>query len=247
MGRAKAEWMRLEELEAMHDWIEDNYGEDAGEESSDTWNEAVRKFEEYCENKERLEYEAHLQEEYDYYIYLTLKDADENFDRDIHELVSLLREQSPDSPSQTFLKMIYAHAVTILEVYLEDITKALIMSNDEHLANTIRNVRPFSDTKFKLGDISIQSDGIKKFVLHKLSENVFHDIPKVLNMLCGVLDKKLEVSISDVCAVTSARHDIVHRNGKDKDGNNINLDHASTTSALRAVILFNRELRDSFV
>ena len=40
MGRAKEEWMRREELEPMYEWIEENYGEDAGEEGSETWNEA---------------------------------------------------------------------------------------------------------------------------------------------------------------------------------------------------------------
>jgi hypothetical protein len=38
MGRAKEEWMDYIENEAMYEWIEDNFGDDAGEEGSDEWN-----------------------------------------------------------------------------------------------------------------------------------------------------------------------------------------------------------------
>ena len=37
MGRAKAWMMELEALEPMFDWIEENFGDDAGEEGSDEW------------------------------------------------------------------------------------------------------------------------------------------------------------------------------------------------------------------
>lgn len=243
MGRVKEEWMRHQELEEMHDWIEENYGDDAGEEGSDTWNEAVQAFEDYCENKQRLELELHWQEEYDYYLTLTLIDADSIFQKDLFELKFMLGNAANDEPNQTFFKMVYAHAVTILEVYLEDIAKALIMSNEQYLENTIKNVRPFCDTKFKLGDISLDNDGIKKFVLGKLSDNLFHDIPKVLKLLSGVVEKQLDVSISDICSVTSTRHDIVHRNGKNKDGKSIEIGLSSTLSALNTIEIFANKIR----
>ena len=146
MGRVKEEWMRQQELEPMYEWIEENYGDDAGEEGSEEWNEAVQAFEDYCEEQQRLEQELYWQEEYDYYLTLTLNDADSIFQKDMSELKSMLETSDKEEPNQTFFKMVYAHAVTILEVYLEDIAKALIMTNKAYLANTIKNVRPFCDT-----------------------------------------------------------------------------------------------------
>lgn len=243
MGIVKQEWIRQQELEPMYEWIEENYGDDAGEEGSDAWDEAVQAYEDYCENQQRLEQESYWQEEYDYYLPLTLKDADSIFQKDLFELKTMLEKSGNDFSNQTFFKMVYAHAVTILEVYLEDITKALIMTNEGFLANTIKNVRPFYDTKFKLGDISLENDGVKKFVLGKLSDNLFHDIPKVLNMLNGILEKKLDVSISNICSVTSTRHDIVHRNGKNKDGELIDITLSATLEALTTVETFANQLR----
>ncbi len=62
-------------------------------------------------------------------------------------------------------------------------------------------------------------------------------------MLNGIVDKKLEVSISDICSVTSARHDIVHRNGKDKDGEPIDIALFATLNALNTIEIFANELR----
>ena len=83
MGRVKEEWMRHQELETMYEWIEENYGDDAGEEGSETWDKAVQAFEDYCENEQRLEQERYWQDEYDYYLTLTLKDADLIFQKDL--------------------------------------------------------------------------------------------------------------------------------------------------------------------
>lgn len=245
MGRVKAEWMERMENEAMYEWIEDNYGDDAGEEDSEEWNEAVQAFEDYCENQARLAQEVWEQEEYDYYLYLTLNDVDKIFEQEISNLKKLLKNSRVDSNNPTFCKMIYAHAVTILEVYLEDMVKALIISNEDFLKNTIKNVKPFSDTKFKLGEISLEQDGIKKFVLRKLSENIFHDIPKAIKIFSGIIESKLSVNIENVCAITSKRHDIVHRNGKNKEGDTLEIDEASADLSIKTVESFAKELRSA--
>lgn len=243
MGRAKEEMMRYEELEPMYEWIEDNYGDDVGEEGSETWEEAVEAYERFCEDQCRREEEAYWQDEFDYYIYLTLKDADSIFHRDMLELKEMLAANHGMENNKTYLKMVYAHAVTLLEVYLEDITKSLILTNNEYLSNTIKNVKPFCDTAFKLADISLEDDGIKKFVINKISDGLFHDIPKVTKVISGVIGKKLDVSISDVCRVTNVRHDIVHRNGKSRDGEEIEVTLSFVTDALNVIEGFAANLR----
>lgn len=245
MGQAKEEWMRQEELEPMYEWIEDNYGDDAGEEGSEEWNEAVKAYEEHCEEILQQEMEDYQRDQYEYYMTLTLNDADQIFNRDISELKAILAKYNSPTTSNTVFKMIYAHAVTILEVYLEDITKSLIASNNQHLLNTIKNVKPFCDTSFKLSEISIEEEGIKKFVIGKISENLYHDIPRALKVLSGVINRKIPLNIDDICRVTAIRHDIVHRNGKDKDGNKINTTHAMVFDALETIENFVSSLRSN--
>ena len=245
MGRVKEEWMRHQELEVMYEWIEENYPGLSEDQSSHEWDDAVQAFEDHCEDQQRLEQEIHWQEEYDYYVTLTLKDSDSKLRGDLAELKAMIQHMADGGFNRTFFKMIYAHAVTVLEVYLEDVVKALIMSDESYLANTIKNVRPFCDTKFKLAEISLEDDGIKKFVLGKLSDHLFHDIPKVLKILGGIVEKNLEkeMEIEDICEVTSTRHDIVHRNGKNKDGETIEITQSRTLAALGVVEVFTSEMR----
>lgn len=242
MGMAKREWMEYQELEPMYDWIEENYGDDAGEEGSEEWNKAVAAYEEHCEEVMLEEARLAQQDEFDYYIFMTLKDADSIFDRDIKELRHMLLSNTATQNNHTLLKMIIAHSVTVLEVYLEDITKSLITSNDKYLSNTIKNVRPFSDTPFKLSELSFDKDGIRKFVLGKLSENLYHDIPKVVNIIGGVIGRKIKIQIDDVCRSTKIRHDIVHRNGRDTEGEQIDISHALALDILQAIESFVNQL-----
>ena len=62
-------------------------------------------------------------------------------------------------------------------------------------------------------------------------------------MLGGVLDRKLNIDMSNICDVTSKRHDIVHRNCKNKDGENLVIDAASTLTAVKTVEEFANNLR----
>ena len=195
MGRMKQEWMELMESEAMHDWIAENYADTAVEEGTVEWDRAAEAYVEHYEENERSMQEAWEQDEYNYYQDLSADDVDIIFKNEISNLKILLKNSHTDSSNPTFCKMVFAHAVTILEVYLEDKVKALIISDEGSLKNTIKNVRPFSNTKFMLGDISLETDGIKKFVLRKVSDNLFHDIPKTINIIKGILGRDLEVNI----------------------------------------------------
>lgn len=245
MGRAKQEWMEWQEQEAMYEWLEENFPEVIGNEDSPEWDDAVQAFEDYCEEQQRLEQEMYWQDEYDYYVHRTLRDANSKLKSDLAELNAMLNHMSDVGFNSTFFKMIYAHAVTVLEVYLEEVAKALIMSNESYLKNSIKNVSPFCDTKFKLSDISLEGDGIKKFVLGTLSDNLFHNIPKAMKIIGGIVEKNLEkdIDIAGICAVTSIRHDIVHRNGLNKDGEEIEITEPKLKEALATVAQFTSQVR----
>ncbi|MBD9425171.1 hypothetical protein IB232_07555 [Pseudomonas sp. PDM15] len=238
MGRSKEDWMTREALQDMHEWIDENYGEGAIEEGSKEWSEAARAYEEYCDNMQQQHEDDLSREEYEYYLFMNSKEADATFYRDILELKVMLNSISNMTYNQTFLKMVFAHAVTILEVYLEDATKSLILSSNTYLSNTIKNVKPFSDSTFKLSEIALEADGIKKFVINKMSDNLFHNIPKALNTLSGILDRKINVASADVCLITSIRHDVVHRNGKNKDGAQIEITFSFVDNALEKIEKF---------
>ncbi|MEW8002426.1 MAG: hypothetical protein AB2827_06545 [Candidatus Thiodiazotropha sp.] len=86
MGLVKQIWMEEQELQPMYEWIEDNYGEDLDQDNDEEWEEAVGDYNAYVEELQEQEALEHATEEYDYYIYLTLKDADKIFSEDLSGL-----------------------------------------------------------------------------------------------------------------------------------------------------------------
>ncbi len=244
MGRAKEEMMRYEESEHILEWVEDNYDESI-EFEREGWDEAVEAYDKYCEEQYHIEEAIRAQEEYDYYIYMTLKDVDLKFDKELTELTSLLQQTNLSNGSTTFYKMVYAHAVTLLEVYHEEVSKTLIISNEQFLKNTLRNVKPFKETKYKLSELSLDKDNIKKFVLEKMADHLYHDIRKVVGFIEGIIGHKVVVNTDNISRVTANRHDIVHRNGKNKAGKELVIDEAVINDALGEVNSFVSELRSA--
>jgi hypothetical protein len=242
MGFAKQQMIRYEDSEDIIEWIEDNYDENI-EFEGEGWDEAVEAYHDYWEKQYRLEEAERAQEEYDYYIYMTLNDVNLKFDSELTELTRLLKQTNVSRGSTTFYKMVYAHAVTLLEVYFEEVSKTLIISNDSFLKNTLNNVKPFNDTKYKLSELSLNKDNIKKFVLEKMSDHLYHDMRKVLGFIEGIIGHKVVVKTENISKITANRHDIVHRNGKNKTGKELLIDKTVVNDVLGEVKLFVKEFR----
>ncbi|MEY8212906.1 MAG: hypothetical protein RPR97_00345, partial [Colwellia sp.] len=116
MGRAKEEMMRHEELLPMYDWIEENYGYDAGEEGSEEWDDAVHAFESYCERMQRQEEELYHQEELEWYIYNQSQIG--IFNTQMQSISELLNIQVYNETQFSLLVMLHGHAVASVESYL---------------------------------------------------------------------------------------------------------------------------------
>lgn len=251
MGLVKQIWMEEQELQPMYEWIEDNYGEDLDQDNDEEWEEAVGAYNAYVEELQEQEALEHATEEYDYYIYLTLKDADKIFSEDLSGLEEFVLNTGSKVPS-IFYKMAYAHAVTIFEVYMEDMVKSLITHDDRFLDAYIRKSKAVGNVQYSLKDIilkkeeidtSLETDNLRKNALAHLSDALYHDIPKVLNTFEFILQRKVSIESGDMMKVAHIRHDIVHRNGKNKKGKHHNIDISSVKEAINTIQQFSRALR----
>ena len=134
----------------------------------------------------------------------------------------------------TFYKMNYAYAVTLMETFLADTTISLVLSKDKYLINAITKVEDLKKLKCSLIDI-LNKDGVKGIVIDKLSEILYHNIPKVKIILEGILGKRLDVDISNLTQITLLRHDIVHRDGKTTDGHRIKVDKEIAIETIKTI------------
>ncbi len=251
MGVVKQQWIEDQELQPMYEWIEENYGEDLDQDNEEEWQEAVDAYEAYVEELQEQEALEHAAEEYDYYIYVTLKDADKIFSEDLSNLKQFVLNTNPEVPS-IFYKMSYAHAVTIFEVYMEDMAKSLVTHDDGFLSAYIRQSNAVGSLKYSLKDIllkkdeidaALKTDTLRKKALSHLSSALYHDITKVINTFEFILQRPISIESGNMKKITHIRHDVVHRNGKNKNGDYHNIDITSVIEATDAIQYFSRALR----
>ena len=220
MGIANEEWMRRQELEPMYEWIEENYGDDAGEEGSDTWEEAVQAFEDYCEEQQRQEEEWNRQEELEWYIYNQPQAA--IFDIQMQSVEELLEVQVANETQFSLLVMLHGHTVASVESYLASTFIHKVTNSEDLIRKLVETDPVFSKMKFTMKKIFEKQKNLKLTVATYLRDLIFHDLKKVKPMFNDVL----ECDFGDITWLFDAiktRHHCVHRAGLDKDGNRVDV------------------------
>ena len=226
------EYMFDLQQEEMEQWIKEHLGDEDADEETPGWDTLVQ---EWSYMQESLQEDHESLQWYDSHSY---SDLHRSFQFQIHNLRDLTYLQVAISHEETFYKMTYAHAVTLMESFLADSVRSLILSDDKYFQNAICKVEDLKDIKYSLRDIVKQQDGARGFAIKELSGVMYHNIPKVREILKSVLGQPIFIDISDVCRITTLRHDIVHRDGKTTDGTLIKVDKEIALEAIAGVELF---------
>ncbi|WP_111817773.1 hypothetical protein [Agrobacterium sp. CFBP2214] len=148
-------------------------------------------------------------------------------------------------PGQPLLKVLYLQYVVILEAYLSDRLIKIITNDDKKLLALVGSTEALRSSTHTLIDIAKDPNFVKRTAKKYLERVSFHDLLKVSGFYEAVLDvyifaderpekpkknKKKNEGQSELTAeeqkmqqIIQIRHHIVHRNGRDNDGNFIPL------------------------
>ncbi len=241
MGRAKEEMMRQQELEPMYEWIEENYGDDAGEEGTEAWEEAVQAFKDDCENQQRLEEEWYRQEELEWYIYSQSQVG--MFDTQMQSVAELLNVQVANETQFSLLVMLHGHTVASVESYLASTFIHKVTNSEDLIRKLVETDPVFSKMKFTLKEIFEKQKNLKLTVATYLKDLIFHDLTKVKPMFKDVLDCNFG-DISWLFDAVKTRHHCVHRAGLDKDGNRVDISVGSIKKLIEMSTLLVHEVEN---
>jgi hypothetical protein len=143
------------------------------------------------------------------------------FDESLKDAKYLLDVKVIRGYGQVHLRLLYSHVITILETYLFD-TFIKLVTKDGQFSKKYRIIKKdnkYKKNKIKESDFRQLSNSIDNenlvyltsgFSWHNLVK-VENEYNKIVNITFSPHREKLESSIE-------IRHDIVHRNGKNKDG-----------------------------
>jgi hypothetical protein len=124
----------------------------------------------------------------------------------------------PARTSHLFRRMIFAATVTALETYLCDTFRKRISTEAKMRTKYLLSSPDLKERKFSIEDILSWSGRIETRIDEHLSEIVWHNLGKIGQMYKSVLGVHFPTSSEEVYRAVARRHDIVHRNGRSKDG-----------------------------
>lgn len=116
--------------------------------------------------------------------------------------------------------MLYVNIIARMEAYLADTFIKSVLKSDENKRKFVETFKDFEKELISLQRIYEKMDGMDKFISKTLRDVIYHNLGKVKGMYKDTLGVDLG-DIKELMKAVTKRHDIVHGNCKDKDGNDV--------------------------
>ena len=129
-----------------------------------------------------------------------------------------------EPPVQDILfRQVFIHVIGLMETFLSDTFINLTLNEDIFFRNFIRTHPAFREQKFELRDIFDESAKLRDTAKRVMLDMIYHKLPEVREMYRATFDIQFP-AIKTMIAYVRDRHDLVHRNGKRKDGSILVID-----------------------
>ncbi|ELB2078747.1 hypothetical protein QNZ73_004760 [Vibrio parahaemolyticus] len=159
------------------------------------------------------------------------------------EIESLSEAKLIDRQLQTQMnRLLYSNVITALETYLSDALFNIVMSNPDLIRKVVETSPEFKNQKFDLSEIYNKYSNLESLVAEYLVNIIYHNLSKVSQIYRSVLGVEFPKKLSAIYKAITIRHDIIHRNGKDKNGQPIILEKADVHQLLSDIRTFVAEV-----
>lgn len=139
-----------------------------------------------------------------------------------HHTGDLLADHGKDDGGFLLNRMVFSHQVTALEAYLGDTLINAVMDDAAAMQRLIEQDEDLVKEKYTLVEISKEPALVERKVREHLRSILYHNLAKVdvlYNIALGIRILNESKDKTSLFKAVTLRHDCVHRNGFDKDGN----------------------------
>lgn len=140
----------------------------------------------------------------------------------LREASRLLLDRRSDYGGALLYRMIFSHLITALEAYLADTLIKAVLVDKAAMRRLLERDNELGKQRFSLGEIGKASNLVEKKVHEYLLSIRYHNLAKVDFLYKTALQVAILDLSKDKATLFKAieiRHDCVHRNGFDKEGN----------------------------
>lgn len=174
-------------------------------------------------------------DDFDEYIFESITKSTKHlgaFKEAIANIEQLLGIKVEKSAKKHLRRLLYVNVITAVETYLCDVFISSVGKNPALLRKFVETTPEFKTEKVSVSDVFKAIDEIEKKAKSYLVDVVWHHLGKVKPMFKSTLDIDFPNDIGVLSKAVFVRHDLVHRNGKTKDGG----DHDITSGAVNDLI-----------
>jgi hypothetical protein len=152
----------------------------------------------------------------------------------LYEIELTLKNTGLGLNQEFVFMLLFANAVTAMEAYLSDKFKECVADPDAR-QKFIETYPELKNMKVPLSAVSNIAATLDRIVANKLSGVVWHRLDLINKMYFNTLGVKFPSDLKVIKKAILERHDIVHRNGLNKDGQRGQWDTEAITDVIDAV------------
>lgn len=153
----------------------------------------------------------------------------------IHEL---LQQKVPIHLREQYDQLLFVNAITAFETFLSDTFTNAVVKDPAVLRKFIETNPEFKQDKFSLSEVYGVMETIESRVRANLADMLWHNIAKVMPMYKSTLNCRFPRDISGIAGAIDRRHNIVHRGGKTKDGQIVQVSKGDVSALLKQIESF---------
>lgn len=160
--------------------------------------------------------------------------ARQTLEEALNQITALLSVFVPIALEASFHRLLFANVITAFETYLSDTFINLVFADDALLQKYLDADPTFKDRKLLFKDVLREAAVVEDTARKELLDIVWHNIGKAKTLYRDVLGADLG-DVNDVAVAIQTRHDIVHRNGRRKDGTVLSVTDAGIEHLIETV------------
>jgi len=149
-----------------------------------------------------------------------VKEFEKSID-EIYKLSSILKEG--DDLKKLLNRQVFISIIGTLETFLSETFLRLVFENNSYFQSFIESHPIFKSQKFELRDLFKKQNEIRGIAKKVILDTIFHNLSTVSQMYKNTFEIEFP-DIEKLSKFVFIRHDLVHRNGKTKDGEELAID-----------------------
>ncbi len=157
-------------------------------------------------------------------------------EQNINEALDLIEQLRDHANSGLLSKLLFANAITLLETYLSDTLIFAVVNFPPIMRRLVEADSEFGRSKIDTKDIFRKHEGLKSDVVAYLESLMHHNLNRVKHLYLSSLSVELPSEIDFIYRAINDRHDIVHRNGRRRDGSIVSPDLDSVKELLPRIL-----------